>query len=44
MAIITREKEVTMEGEIQTQVSTSYGPALHSMSMFKSRGANSSDE
>ena len=33
-----------MEGETQTQVSTSYGAALHSMSTSKSRGANSSDE
>ena len=44
MAIITREKEVVMKGEIQTQVPTISIAAPHSLNMSKSRGANSRNE
>lgn len=39
-----REKGVTIEGEVLAQVPTISEVALHSMTMSKSRGANSRDE
>ena len=44
MAIIIKEKEITVEVEAPTQVHTVSIAALHSMNMSNNRGVNSGGE